>query len=66
MKDMIYIYIPYILILMKVCILDDKVMSTLKAFSFGSVVQVYPNGFSGGIWVLWDSSTSKVVIQKVH
>lgn len=46
--------------------MGDKAKLASEALGYDSVVRVDPNGFSKGIWVIWNMGTTKVAIREVQ
>lgn len=55
-----------ILVLMETHIAGSKVKKMSKSLGYNSVVHVDPNGFLGGIWVLWNRDSINVTIHELQ
>ncbi|XVF22870.1 hypothetical protein REPUB_Repub12eG0208500 [Reevesia pubescens] len=61
-KDLISLHRPDMLILVEPRISGNKAERVIRRLGFDEATRVYAVGFSGGIWILWNTSFGRVQI----
>lgn len=57
-KNLIYKFNVDMLALMEILVNSNRVHKVIAIFNMHNVVEIFPEGFSGGIWLLWENSAT--------